>query len=101
MRSRLCRLSIRFGGLVVALTAIIGFIKSAALENDGGANANLAPYLARFATGTDAVGLGHDRLELLVFLGASVADVFVGWHGVRKFLAQIARVGASFNHAAG
>ena len=97
----MCRLPIRFGGLGVALAAIIGFIKTAAFENDGGANANLASHLARFATGTDAVGLGHDRLELLVFLGASVADVFVGWHGVRKFLARIARVGASFNHAPG
>ena len=97
----MCRLSIRFGGLGVALAAIIGFIKTAAFENDGGANANLAPHFARFATGTDSVGLGHDRLKLFIFLGASVADVFVGWHGVRKFLARNARVGASFNHAAG
>ena len=75
------RLAIRFGCFGVALAAIIGFIKSAALKNHGGANANLAPHFTRFATWTDAVGLGHDRLELLVFLAASVADVFVSWHG--------------------
>ena len=75
------RLAVRFGCFGVALAAIIGFIKSAALENDGGANANFTAHFARFATWTDAVGLGHDRLELLVFLAASVADVFVGWHG--------------------
>ena len=75
------RLTVRLGGFGVALAAIISFIKSAALENNGGANANFSAHLARFATGTDAIGLGHDRLELLVFLAASVADVFVSWHG--------------------
>ena len=75
------RLAIRFSCFGVALAAIIGFIKSAALKNNGGANTNLAPHFARFATWTDAVGLGHDRLKLLVFLAASVADVFVSWHG--------------------
>lgn len=75
------RLAIRFSCFGVALAAIIGFIKSAALKDDGGANANFTAHFARFATWTDAVGLGHDRLELLVFLAASVADVFVGWHG--------------------
>ena len=75
------RLAIRFSCFGVALAAIIGFIKSAALKDDGGANTNFTAHFARFATWTDAVWLGHDRLELLVFLAASVADVFVGWHG--------------------
>ena len=71
----------RFGGLFLAFTAIVGFVKAAALEDDPGAAADQSPNLHPRTVGAFADRGRGNRLELLKSVATVATKIFISRHG--------------------
>lgn len=74
-----------FCGVLVSLGAVIGDVKSAALEDQSGAAADEPLHLALAALGAFPDRCSGDRLKLLQTNAARLALILVGGHRPQSF----------------
>ena len=72
--------AVRFGSLFVRIAPVVGNIKARPFEDQPAAGSNFSPQLGLVTFGANSFRIGFNRLHLLKFMLAAVADVIVGGH---------------------